>query len=76
MASAKPQSFRQRLSLAINRGARVTLHSPELIERDDGHQGFTVWFEGSIRKRHDPGEMSYRDLIKSLDQPVRHGETA
>jgi len=28
------QSWRQRLSLAINRGARVTLHSPELIERD------------------------------------------
>jgi hypothetical protein len=30
----KTQSFRQRLSLAINRGARVTLHSPNLIERD------------------------------------------
>ena len=30
----KIQSFRQRLSLAINRGARLTLHSPELIERD------------------------------------------
>jgi hypothetical protein len=30
----KTQSFRQRLSLAINHGARVTLHSPELIERD------------------------------------------
>jgi hypothetical protein len=30
----KTQSFRQRLSLAINRGARVTLHNPELIERD------------------------------------------
>jgi hypothetical protein len=30
----KPKSFRQRLSLAINRGARVTLHSHELIERD------------------------------------------
>ena len=28
------QTYRQRLSLAINRGARVTLHSPELIERD------------------------------------------
>ena len=30
----KIKSFRQRLSLAINRGARVTLHGPELIERD------------------------------------------
>ena len=28
------KTFRQRLSLAINRGARVTLHSPELLERD------------------------------------------
>jgi hypothetical protein len=28
------QTYRQRLSLAINRGARLTLHSPELIERD------------------------------------------
>jgi hypothetical protein len=28
------KKFRQRLSLAINRGARVTLLSPELIERD------------------------------------------
>jgi hypothetical protein len=24
----------QRLSLSVHRGARVTLHSPELIERD------------------------------------------
>lgn len=30
----KPKSFRQRLSLAINRGARITLFSDELIERD------------------------------------------
>ena len=30
----KSQSFRQRLSLAVNRGARVTLISHELIERD------------------------------------------
>jgi hypothetical protein len=28
------KSFRQRLSLAVNRGARVTMRSPELIERD------------------------------------------
>ena len=27
-------NYKQRISLAINRGARVTLHSPELIEHD------------------------------------------
>jgi hypothetical protein len=32
--------------------------------------------ENALRKKHLPGELSYHQLIKSLDQPVKRGDFA
>jgi hypothetical protein len=32
--------------------------------------------ENALRKKHIPGELSYHQLIKSLDQPVTRGDFA
>jgi hypothetical protein len=36
----------------------------------------TLARECVLRKKHLPGEMSYHQLIKSLDQPVKHNTLA
>lgn len=39
----------------------------DLIEKDGGE---TIWSESALRKRQEPGELSYTQLMQSLRSPI------
>lgn len=50
-------------------GPIIYLLSQPHLNKDTGREVF--WWEGALRKRHEPSQMSFQSLIQSINSPVK-----
>jgi len=53
------------------------LEGVNLVLKDgDGNEASALWYEGALRKKHFPGDMTFQDLVQGIGTPKKEAVPA
>lgn len=47
-----------------------------ILPDGNGHNATALWFERALRKKQQPGELSFRELVQVIGTPAKEGVAA